>query len=97
MENITILENIVRVGIVRTVDSTRRRVRVWFDDMGMTSDWLFVLQYPGMGVQVAPDTETEHSHPGTHTTTWMPRVDDRVLVLYLPVEEGDGFILGVIL
>jgi len=31
-----------------------------------------------------------------HGEAWMPKVDDRVLVLYLPVFDGDGFILGVI-
>ena len=25
---------------------------------------------------------------------WMPKVNDQVLVLYLPVFNGDGFILG---
>ncbi len=25
---------------------------------------------------------------------WMPKVNDQVLVLYLPVRDGDGFILG---
>ena len=28
--------------------------------------------------------------------SWMPKVNDMVLVLYLPVFNGDGFILGVI-
>ena len=27
---------------------------------------------------------------------WLPKVNDTVLVIYLPVFNGDGFILGVI-
>lgn len=29
-----------------------------------------------------------------HIKPWMPKVNDQVLVLYLPVFNGDGFILG---
>lgn len=28
--------------------------------------------------------------------TWMPKVNDIAVVLYLPVWQGDGFILGVL-
>lgn len=27
--------------------------------------------------------------------TWMPKVNDTAIVLYLPVWQGDGYILGV--
>jgi len=37
----------------------------------------------------------EHDHVA-NTTYWMPRVNDTVLVLYVPVFNGDGFVLGVI-
>jgi phage baseplate assembly protein gpV len=47
--------------------------------------------YTGGGAaSVVPD----HEHPGTHKTIWMPKINDRVLVLYIPVLNGDGFILG---
>ena len=37
----------------------------------------------------------DHDHlPGSHLTYWMPKVNDRVLCLYLPVFNGDGFVLG---
>lgn len=40
-------------------------------------------------------TYPAHDHlPGSHLTWWMPKVNDQVLVLYLPVFNGDGFILG---
>lgn len=31
-----------------------------------------------------------------HSDEWMPAVNDTVLVLYLPVFNADGFILGAI-
>ena len=36
-----------------------------------------------------------HDHlPGSHLTYWMPKVNDTVLCLYLPVFNADGFVLG---
>lgn len=34
-----------------------------------------------------------HSHDGS-TAYWMPKVNDTVLALYLPVFNADGFVLG---
>lgn len=40
-------------------------------------------------------TYPDHDHlPGSHVTYWMPKVNDAVLVLYLPVFNADGYILG---
>lgn len=36
----------------------------------------------------------DHEHDKSVTTTWMPKVNDQVVVLYLPVADGDGFVLG---
>lgn len=36
----------------------------------------------------------DHTHAESTTTTWMPKVNDLVVVLYLPVADGDGFVLG---
>lgn len=48
--------------------------------------------YTGGG---SASTFPNHDHlPGSHLTWWMPKVNDRVLILYLPVFNGDGFILG---
>ena len=27
-------------------------------------------------------------------TSWTPRINEKVLVLYVPAENGDGFVLG---
>lgn len=48
--------------------------------------------YTGGG---SASTFPAHDHlPGSHLTYWMPKVNDTVLVLYLPIENSDGFILG---
>lgn len=48
--------------------------------------------YTGGG---SASTQPNHDHlPGSHLTYWMPKVNDTVLVLYLPVRDGDGYILG---
>ena len=42
------------------------------------------------------DTTTEageHTHDAV-TGYWMPKVNDTVVCLYVPVDDGDGFILG---
>ncbi len=39
-------------------------------------------------------TEPDHDHSGSYLTLWMPRINDTVLCLYLPVFNGDGFVLG---
>lgn len=41
-------------------------------------------------------TQPDHTHEGTKTTSWMPKVNDNVLCLYVPTDDGngDGYILG---
>ena len=80
------VQNMVRVGIVTDVDKKDRRVRVRFPNLNMTSGWLYVLQSP-------PDVKIIIDFT---VTPWMPEVNDRVLCLYLPVFNGDGFVLGAI-
>lgn len=112
MEKEKDLERILQVGTVTAVDGGKRKARVKFQDTGITSDWLFVVQHYGAGVAVHADgehthditdtfsgggtasTEPAHNHKGSSVTTWMPKVNDRVLVAFLPVENGDGFVIG---
>lgn len=49
--------------------------------------------YTGKG---SASTVSNHNHPGTTVASWMPKVNDTVLVVYLPVFNADGFILGAI-
>lgn len=37
----------------------------------------------------------EHDHISS-VTDWMPEINDQVVVLYLPIFNGDGFVLGAI-
>jgi len=38
--------------------------------------------------------EPDHNHPGSTVTLWLPKINETVLVVYLLVEDGDGFVLG---
>jgi hydrogenase maturation factor len=109
-----ILSNLVRIGVVSSVDvtdSTKPKVRVIFTDKDMTSGWLYVLQHVGMTMTVlegglhsheitnAVNETIEESGMHTHVSqsaAWVPKINDRVLVLYVPIFNGDGFVLGAI-
>ncbi len=57
------------------------------------------LEIPSDGLHshtVIISEQPDHTHEGTQTTAWMPQINDKVLVLYLPTFNADGFILGVI-
>lgn len=97
-----------QLGRVTVVDEAKLKARVLFPDSGMTSDWLTVLQHKGTKITVKPDgahshscpegstsTDGVHEHKETISTTWMPVINDMVLVAYLPYKDSAGFILGV--
>lgn len=100
----TLLRQAVRQGIVTQRDPERGRVRVRFEEAGLTSGWLTVVQREGAELRLTEDgghsagqtVIPEHDHGGSTAGRWMPRLDERVLCLYLPVWNGDGFVLGVI-
>lgn len=77
------LSGLVMEGIVTAVSG--RLARVKLPETGEISGWLTVLRSPsvvtvqGVRAQVDP---------------WTPRVNDRVLALFRPVENGEGYILG---
>ena len=72
----------------------------------MVSGWLAVLQRPQGAVSVIASGEHTHTtdtgstgSAGSHThaatsSYWMPKINDTVVCLYLPVWNGDGFVLG---
>lgn len=86
-----ILARLVQEGIVTAVDSGRCAARVKFLATGIFSDWLPVLQHRGAKVEV--ETAQSHSHQAA-LSLWLPKVNERVLVLYLPCEDSGGYILG---
>ena len=78
MDSEKILSRLVQIGTVSDVDNGKRRARVILKETGHTSGWL---------------SFASHKHD-LIIKPWMPKVNDQVLVLYLPVFNGDGFILG---
>ena len=102
------LMGLVRTGFVTDVDNTRHQARVKFPCEGFTSGWLYVLDNRAFIPGYAGEQRTEyaaggggyaeyasHSH-ALNIQQWMPKVNGRVLCLYLPTDDGngDGFILG---
>ena len=99
------IEDIVREGKVTAVDKDKRIAKVWFDALEIESDWMPVL----INRDFIPDYEpqrTEFEAGGSGDAAfekhkhdliikpYMPKVNDLVLVLYFPVFNGDGVILG---
>lgn len=100
------LENVIREGTVTAVDNEKRIAKVWYDALGIPSGWLPVL----INRDYIPDYDvpqrTEYESGGSGDAAfenhkhdliikpYMPKVNDKVLVLYFPVFNGDGVILG---
>lgn len=109
MNDEKILRNIVRVGVVSSVNKAERTARVAFYDKGekpFVSGELKVLKSPPFipAKDVPQRTEPEsggsgdaafasHSHAVT-ITPWLPSPGDSVLCLYVPTDDGDGFVIG---
>ena len=103
--NDAILDGLVRIGIVTDRNTNTHSVRVYFPDVEMTSGWLRCLQAPvaasaasagGHRHQAAGENTSEagaHSHD-ISLDAWTPAINDTVLCLFLPVQDGDGFVLG---
>ena len=89
-------------------DPIKRVARVKFEDTGETSGLLYVLANRSYvpDYDVPQRTEFEAGGSGDPAFAshkhdliikpWMPKVNAVVLTLYLPVLDGDGFILGEI-
>lgn len=87
-------ERLVQVGMVTAVDAGSHKVRVKFKDTDLTSDWLCVLkQPPSVSAYSATTSAGTHSH-GIGVSPWMPAINETVLVIYLPVFNSDGFVIG---
>ena len=87
----------VRVGSVTAVDKDKRIARVVFMGSNIPSDWLALLD----NLPIIPDQdvpqETEEKNGHKHELkikSWLPKVNDQVLVLCLPDSSAGGFILG---
>lgn len=100
------IEDIARGGKVTAVNNEKRIAKVWFDDLKIESDWMPVLITRDFipDYDVPQRTEFEAGGSGDPAFAshkhdliikpYMPKVNDLVLVLYFPVFNGDGVILG---
>ena len=108
MGEASVYKNIVRTGWVSSVNAADRTARVTFKDMGTTfvSGPLKVIQNPPFipAKGAAQRTESEsggsgeaafaaHSH-AVKIAPWLPSPGDYVLCLYIPTDDGDGFVIG---
>lgn len=97
MQTEDLLKNIVRIGTVTDVDYSGRKARMRFHDVDMTSGWLHVLNnrpyIPNYEGQQKTELKEGHDH-NLIIKGWMPKIDDVVVALYLPVFNADGFIIG---
>lgn len=103
-----ILKHLVRIGTVTVADPVKRVARVKFEDTGQTSGLLYVLANRSYVPDYDVPQRTEFEAGGSGDPAfenhkhdliikpWMPKVNAVVLTLYLPVLDGDGFILGEI-
>ena len=103
-----ILKHLVRIGTVTVADPDKRVARVKFEDTGQTSGLLYVLANSPYIPEYDVPQRTEFEAGGSGDPAfashkhdliikpWMPKVNAVVLTLYLPVLDGDGFILGEI-
>ena len=103
-----IFKRLVRIGTITVTDPIKRVARVKFEDTGETSGLLYVLANRSYvpDYDVPQRTEFEAGGSGDPAFAshkhdliikpWMPKVNAVVLTLYLPVLDGDGFILGEI-
>ncbi len=101
-----IVAGLVRVGTVTDVNNAKHLARVKFQSEDMTSGWLYVLNNRPYipGYDQMQQTESRSGGSGeasfaahTHDLVikqWMPKINDTVVCLYLPVFNADGFILG---
>lgn len=62
---------------------------------GHSMDTAGAHTHPGSTDHIVLDGQHTHGfHARSYVTWWTPRINDKVLVLYVPTENGDGFVLG---
>lgn len=101
-----IVARMLQVGTVSDVNNTKRQARVILKETGHTSGWLKVLDNRPYIPDYNVTQRTEYESGGSGDSAfdshkhdliikpWMPKVNDDVLVAYLPCFNGDGVILG---
>lgn len=107
MADLTELKNIVRKGIVQSVDKKEMKARVKFGDKGgIISGELHILIQKRHIIPAPVESWIDggvsedivkiaalHEHEA-YITYWLPEVGDMVLCLMIPDGDGEGYILG---
>ena len=96
-----------RIGVVTAINNGSRMARVKFNDLDMTSDWLYVLDnHPHIPDYDPAPQRTEYEAGGAGDPAfashkhdliikpWMPLVGDVVACGFIDVHDGTGFVLG---
>lgn len=81
-----LMKDFLRIGKVVDTNSAHRSCRVFFEDQRIVSGWLRVLQHIGAGVVCTNDSGS--------VGVWMPQINSQVLCIYMPIPDGDGYVLG---
>lgn len=101
-----ILGRLVQVGTVMEVDNEKHIARVKFPNTDIISEWLHVLDNRSFIPDYDVPQETEAKSGGSGDPAfashkhdliikqWMPKVNDIVVCLYLPIRNSDGFVIG---
>lgn len=87
------LKDMVRVGVVSSVNSASMTARVKIQEQGIvTGDLKIAQNAPTAEIEMISGTcEAKYK---VIVEPWTPKVGEWVLCLFLPGGEGDGFILG---
>jgi len=100
------LAGLIRKGTVTDVDNDKHLARVKFQGEGFTSGWLHVLDNRPYipDYDVPQRTEYEAGGNGDYAYAnhkhdliikqWMPKINDNVVCIYLPIFNSDGFVIG---
>jgi len=102
-----ILSRLVQVGTVTDINTTKHQARVKFQNTGITSGWLYVLDNHPHIPDFDPAQQRTNAQGGgsgeaafeshSHSLTikqWMPHVNDTVVCIFLPIFNSDGFVIG---
>lgn len=103
------LRNVVRTGVVSSVNKEERTARVTFYDKGqkpLVSGELKVIKNAPWIPEYYEKYRTEYEAGGSGDPAfashkhdlivkpWLPQVGEFVLCIYIPTDDGDGFVIG---
>lgn len=75
------MNTVLRVGTVSDRNASANKLRVYFPEDDIVSDWLPILKH-------------KPSSTSGVITDWFPKVGDVVLCIYDTSFNGQGFVLG---